>query len=38
MRLPLLAALLIPMAAHAGEGHSCQRDTGQNIERKKQQC
>ena len=38
LRLLLLTALLMPMTAHAGDGHNCQRDSGQNMERKKQKC
>jgi len=38
LRLLLLTALVIPMTAHAGDGHNCQRDAGQNMERKKQKC
>ena len=38
LRLLLLTALLMPMTAQAGDGHNCQRDSGQNMERKKQQC
>ena len=38
LRLLLLTALLMPMTAQAGDGHNCQRDSGQNMERKKQKC
>ena len=38
LRLLLLSVLLIAMTAHAGDGHNCQRDSGQNMERKKQKC
>ena len=38
LRLLLFTALLIPVAADAGEGRNCQRDSAQNMERKQQRC
>ena len=38
LRLLLLTALLMPLSAHAGDGHNCQRDAGQNMDRNKQKC